>query len=305
MQNLFWKKNTKMVPVAEVPFAAEEEFEKFIVEEAPVLFEDIYVFKRQVRANGNIPDLLGVDRDNNVVIIENKNKEVTEDILPQILRYAIWAEDNPDSIRALWLESKDRPDDIEIDWDKLEIRILILAPKILLSVAKHVKKLNYAVDLIEVKKYKDGQQNFVLINRLEGEELAVKKIARGLEVYDKAFYEKTHNANSVAKYLALADDLSAITKSRGWKVEKKVNKNYIGFKYGGSLVFGIHWWGSRTFGIFVKIPKVMFSKIKRIIPYPSEYNERWKNLEVKVDETFNPKKLIQAFQMGYEYIIGK
>ena len=98
MQNFFWKKNENLVSIEEVPFRTEEELEKYVFGEQAELLEDIFVFKRQVRASRDIPDLIGVDRDNNVVIIENKNTEVTEDILPQILRYALWAETNPDSV---------------------------------------------------------------------------------------------------------------------------------------------------------------------------------------------------------------
>ena len=34
--------------------------------------------KRQVHVGKDIPDMIGVDRDNNIVIIENKNVAVTE-----------------------------------------------------------------------------------------------------------------------------------------------------------------------------------------------------------------------------------
>ena len=85
------------------------------------------------------------------LIIENKNIIVTEDILPQILRYAIWAETNPDSIKAMWLESEDRPEDIEVDWDSVEIRIIILAPSIKLTVSRLLRKINYNIELIEVR----------------------------------------------------------------------------------------------------------------------------------------------------------
>ncbi len=65
-----------------------------------------------------------VDCDARICIIELKNDEASEDILPQALGYAICAETNPDSIRAIWLESKQKPEDIEIDWDKLDIRVI-------------------------------------------------------------------------------------------------------------------------------------------------------------------------------------
>ena len=115
MYNIYFKnKQNKTTTAIEEPFKTEEEFEKYLME-TKELFSDIFILKRQVNTGRDIPDMIGVDRDNNIVIIENKNVLVTEDILPQVLRYAIWAETNPDSIKAMWLEAENRPDDIEID----------------------------------------------------------------------------------------------------------------------------------------------------------------------------------------------
>jgi len=40
----------------------------------------------------------------------------------------MWAETNPDSIKAIWLESKHKPEDIELDWDNLYVRAIVVAP---------------------------------------------------------------------------------------------------------------------------------------------------------------------------------
>lgn len=269
------------------------------------LLEDIFVFKRQVRASRDIPDLIGVDRDNNVVIIENKNAEVTEDILPQILRYALWAETNPDSIKALWLEVEDKPEDIEIDWDKLEIRIVVLAPRIQLSVARYVKKLNYKVDLIEVKRFVMKKDEFVLLNKLEEDQTTSKKVTKGLEEYDRSFYEKYRNKNSVKIFFSLASELEKIVKKANWKLEKKYNKHYVGFKHGFPNVFGVHWVGSKSLEVFLKIPQKDLLKMKRVIPYKLEYDVRWKQATIRVDEQFKMQKLVPACRMSYEYILGK
>jgi len=305
MQNFFWRKNEKMVSIEEIPFRTEEELEKYVFGEQAELLEDIFLFKRQVRASRDIPDLIGVDRDNNVVIIENKNAEVTEDILPQILRYALWAETNPDSIKALWYEVEDKPEDIDPDWDKLEIRIVVIAPKIQLSVARYVKKLNYKVDLIEVKRFAMKKDEFVLLNKLEEDHTTSKKVAKGLEEYDRAFYEKYRNKNSVKLFFSLTAELERIVKKSSWKLEKKYNKHYVGFKHGFPNAFGIHWVGSKSLEVFLKIPQKEFSKMHRVIPYKSEYDERWKQTTVRVDEKFKIQKLIPAFRMSYEYILGK
>ncbi|MBI2351405.1 MAG: hypothetical protein HYV00_08020, partial [Deltaproteobacteria bacterium] len=123
MQKLFWKsKRGKVIAATEVQFKTEEEFERYVLAAKEIL-SDIFILKRQVRAGRDIPDMVGIDQDNSAVIIENKNKPVDEEILPQIMRYAIWAETHQDTIKAWWLEAKDRPDEMEIDWDHLQIRL--------------------------------------------------------------------------------------------------------------------------------------------------------------------------------------
>ena len=61
-----------MVSAIETPFKTEDEFERYI-ETAKEVLSDIFILKRQVRAGGDIPDMVGIDRDNYVVVIENKN----------------------------------------------------------------------------------------------------------------------------------------------------------------------------------------------------------------------------------------
>ena len=122
MPNLFWKNNkNKTVNLVEQKFKSEEEFEKYIYNNKELL-SDIFIINRQIRARGGreIPDIIGIDNDGNVIIIEMKNTIVDENILPQVLKYALWAQTNPDSIKLLWSECKDKPEDIDIDWDNLD-----------------------------------------------------------------------------------------------------------------------------------------------------------------------------------------
>jgi RecB family endonuclease NucS len=105
MQNLYWKNSAgKTVNLVNTPFETEEKLESFVYQHQDLL-EDIFIFKRQIRSGSHqgIPDMLGVDQDGKICLIEIKNVTVSEDILPQVLQYAIWAETNPDSIKALWL----------------------------------------------------------------------------------------------------------------------------------------------------------------------------------------------------------
>src|SRR3990172_4204570 len=119
MANLFWKRSgKKTVNLLSEPFGSEELFEKTIFETREIL-EDIFLIKRQVRGGKKpgIPDIVGIDSNGDVCIIEMKNVPVNEDILPQVLSYAFWAQNNPDSIKNLWLEAPKQPEDVEFHSD--------------------------------------------------------------------------------------------------------------------------------------------------------------------------------------------
>jgi hypothetical protein len=306
MQSLFWKtKSGKVITAKETPFKTEDEFERYI-DTVKEIISDIFIIKRQVRTGTrtDIPDMVGVDRDNFVVIIENKNVLVDEAILPQILRYAIWAETNPDSIKAMWLEAKERPEDIKFDWDSLKIRVIVLAPSIKITVPRLVKKVGYKIDLIELKKFVVGQDEFVLVNKLEDLESEPKRATRGLEVYDRAYYEEWANHQSVETFFALEKELERIVRAESWNLEPKFNGGYMGFKFGFFNVFGIQWVGSKSLDVFVKLPKSQFGAAKRLCPYPSEYDERWKQVTIRVDEKLRLKKLVPVLQKAYKHFVG-
>ena len=126
MKNLYWNSNKEILSLVEQPFRSEAELEKYIFKNHDIL-GDISLIYRQIQTGSKqgIPDMLGVDQDARICLLELKNKPATEDILPQALRYAIWAETNPDSIKAIWLESKNKPEDNELDWDNLDIRVIL------------------------------------------------------------------------------------------------------------------------------------------------------------------------------------
>jgi hypothetical protein len=161
MSNLFWKTNTHTKALLETPFRSEEEFERIVFTTSELL-DDVFLIKRQVRGGvkPGIPDIVGVDGDGSICILEMKNVPVDAGIIPQVLEYAIWAETNPDSIKSLWLECDDKPEDLEMDWDDFEVRILIIAPSIHRTTLKFVERINYPVDLIEVKRWVRPRTNF-------------------------------------------------------------------------------------------------------------------------------------------------
>lgn len=307
MPNLFWRsKDNSTINLVETPFNSEDEFERYICDVGGIL-SDIFVLSRQVRTptRKDVPDIVGVDRDNNVVIIELKNQPVNEDIIPQVLRYAIWAETNPDSVRALWLEAKDIPDDINIDWDSLSVRIVVMAPAIPVTVLRLVNKINYDVELLEVQRFAVDQDEFILVNKREPEAPAKRRVTRGTPEYDKNFYKQHRNKESVETFFAVSDRIDAIISKHSWALEKKFNKGYIGYKHGFFNVFGLTWLGSKSFALFFKGPKEVMNKLKPQGWEPHRYEDEWKQVLYKIENERDPiEKLMPLFESAYKNIAG-
>jgi len=305
MANLFWKTSKGVKALLATPFKSEDEFEKVVFKNAELL-EDIFLLKCQVRGGSKtgIPDIIGIDTDGNICIIELNNCPVDSSIIPQVLEYAFWAETNPDSIKSLWLECENRPDNIEISWESVQVRILIIAPTILHSTLDLVVKINYPTDLIEVKRWVEGGNEILLVNRLEPE---VKKTTRPVSgqpaVYDKAFYRTLYNNKSVEDFMRYTQELSAYVKSKGWDLQPKYNKHYCGYKAGFFNAFGIKWIGSKTFGFFFKLTEKEAKKVK--IPM-TRYESLWGEAVYYIEPgktkiaTFAP-----LFAMAFKKISGE
>ena len=307
MPNLFWRsKDGRTNNLVETPFKSEDEFERYICDVGGILSE-IFILSRQVRtpSRKDVPDIVGVDRDNYVVIIELKNQPVNEDIIPQVLRYAIWAETNPDSIRALWLEAKEMPDDINIDWDNLNVRIIIMAPSIPISVLRLVNKINYDVELLEVQRFAVAEDEFILVNKREPEVPTKWRVTRGTPEYDKDFYKQHRNNQSVEMFFAVSDRIDTIVSRRGWPLEKKFNKGYIGYKHGFFNAFGLTWLGTKSFALFFKVPKEVAEKLQPDSWEPHRYEDEWKQVLFKIEKESDPiEDLMPLFEEAYMNIAG-
>lgn len=85
-------------------------------------------------------------------MVEIKDGMVAEDVISQVLRYALWIESYPDAVKSIWLENKDKVDldDFPFDWDKeFKIKIIIIGSSFKPSVQKLINRITYPVDLIE------------------------------------------------------------------------------------------------------------------------------------------------------------
>ncbi len=303
MANLFWKKQRTTRSLLATPFKTEEELER-IVFETPELLEDVFLIKRQVRRGGKagIPDIIGVDNDGNICIVEMKNATVDSSIIIQILEYANWAENQPDSIKSLWLECENKPEDISINWENLQVRIIVIAPKIDRSALSIGSKIAYQMDIIEVQRWVEGKSQLLLVNKLEEDFKRKPKIATGLVTYDKEFYKRQYNKNSVNEFIRYVREVEAIVKQKKWTLETKFNKHYCGFKAGFFNAFGIKWIGSKTFAFFFKLSEKEAKKIK--LPM-TKYENLWKEATYYIEPgKTRTKQFLPLFEMAYQKLTG-
>lgn len=255
--NLYWKSKDKTRNLVEEPFRSEAEFEEYLFQNQEILGGDVYIVHRQIRTGSKqgIPDMLGVDQDNTVCIIEVKNHEANEDVLPQALGYAVWAEANPDSIKAIWLESKKRPEEIELDWDNLNVRIILIAPSFKSTVPRLAGKIGYAVDLVQVRRYRYEEEEFLIVEEVEEKAGPRVSSTKVMGHWNWEFYESEHGNEATAQFRRIVEALDQFSKKRGWSVPYNLNKDYTGFKLGNRVVFDVAWSGSSAWVLRLKLPE--------------------------------------------------
>jgi hypothetical protein len=256
MQNLYWKAGGESRVLVEKPFPSEAEMEKYIFANQDLL-GDVSIIYRQIKTGQKqgIPDMLGVDQDARICIIELKNQTADEDILPQALGYAIWAETNPDSIKAIWLESKQKPENITIDWDKIDIRVILIAPAFKNTVSRMAGKIGYPIDLIEMRRYSFEENEFISVEFVE-EPISQRVIStKGVTNWDWNYYE----SEQVKQAVEMIDEYA---KKQGWNISYNINKYYTGFKLGNKVIFSVNWGGTYAWKVNLKISKEMASDFK-------------------------------------------
>jgi hypothetical protein len=309
MPEIFWKSQNDTVILEPKPFNSEDEFEDYLVNNTKIL-GDIFILSKQTRSGtGNErSDIIGIDNDNNIVLIELKNEKVREDIISQVLRYALWAETHPDSLQSLWLQCKDKPDELAINFENLSIKIMVIAPSINPSVARFVDKVTYPIELVEINRYQSKGEEFILVNPLEAEpEAKIKPVKIGQVNYTKKWYEENlgRNKDSIDPFFETVEKIDNLVSKKGWDVKKKLNKWYIGWKYGSLNVFGVTWIGTKSFAIFFKIEEEALKTID-VPTKPLRYENQWSQAIYKVDsDNYDVEALIPLFEASLKNITGQ
>ena len=305
MLNLYWKTNDQTRNLIPMPFKSENEFESYVFHNQELL-GDVFIIHRQIRTGNKqgIPDMIGVDKDARICIIEMKNVEVGEDILPQILGYAMWAETNPDSIKAIWLESKHKPEDIELDWDNLDVRAIVVAPGFRSTVLRMANKIGYPLDLVQIQRFTFEDDEFLLVEVLA--ELPSPKIisTKVMGIWDWEYYEKEHGKEATDQFRKAVDELHHFVQKNKWDIPYNLNKYYVGFKLGNRVIFSISWGGTHAWNVRMKIPQELASSFKsdnwETQRYDNDFHEalfKPKNRKSAGSSDLEPL-LIQAFVLN-------
>jgi len=71
---------------------------------------------------------MAVNRDGEIVIIGLKKDFADKEVISQILGYQIECRENIEVIKNLWHDSKNKPEDLEPDWENYNPRVMVVAP---------------------------------------------------------------------------------------------------------------------------------------------------------------------------------
>lgn len=308
MTNLYWKRRTETIALEAKPFKSETELEQYIYDNQEIL-GDINIIHRQIRTGSKqgIPDMIGIDQDSRICIIEVKNVEANESVLPQALGYAVWAEANPDSLRAIWLESKAKQETPEVDWENIQIRVILIAPSYKANVSSMAVKLGYAVDLVQVCRYSHNKAEFLLVDVLDKPTNNRAALTKVLEEWSWESYENEHSKEATLQFKKMVEEIEKFSKKHKWALPYNLNKYYTGFKLGTRVVFSVHW--ASTYNWYVKlkisenVAKAFKGKYWEYQRYDTIFNEALFRLK-------NPQKPIIAEIGGYlikayENVFGK
>jgi len=309
MLNLYWRSKDETRSLAEKPFKSESELEQYVFDNQELLGGDISVIYRQIRTGSRqgIPDMLGVDQDSRVCLIELKNAEADEDILPQAVGYAIWAETNPDSVKAIWLESQKKPDGVVPDWDNLDIRIILIAPSFKNTVARMAGKLGYKVDLVQIGRYSAKQEEFLVVDVVEAKPPGKGKPTKPMGEWSWEFYKNEHGEEAALQFRKAVDAVAALVRKQGWELPYNLNKHYTGFKLGNRVVFNVAWGGTFTWNLRFKLPESVARRFKGRHWEFQRYNDIFGEALFRPLKPDSPEmaELKPIFLEAYRYVSGR
>ena len=307
MARLYRLERTGDITTAEEkPFTSEvDEMEPFVKKNHRIL-GDVFIFGEQTSSSSKDKrtDLLAVDRDGQFLIIELKKDHVGSEILPQVLGYQLWWKKHPDSAKSLWMQRRDRPDDVEPDWGSYDPKVVVVAPSFDDELVEISADRNLGFRFVEVARYEHSESTFVAVNEVALPRTRVSPVSTQQD-YDWNWYAENvaYTDAEVDIARSLFEGITRLCKERNWNLEPKFNKNYVSFKHGGSRPF---WLEFRHKGK-VAVSTILWDEKDD----PSEktatkwqWDKNWKFWYTEVDDaSFDVKTLTPALEAAYKAAI--
>ena len=216
-------KDGKLEKFKKISVDKEKKIEDFIETHSNVLGEDIFVIGRQVSTPVGIPDIVGVDKNGNLVIAELKKGLPARKIVAQILDYAVWGEDlRYDDLNKIAKENHlvGFPDlykkfekmhgNIPDPFNQYQ-RLYIISEEFdskTVEICRYLKRNGIDISCIEINFHKSGEHEIVDINLIVGseetksEEFGVDKSSQRL-TWEERFEQKATKENkaNITKFI--------------------------------------------------------------------------------------------------------
>lgn len=299
---------SEKINMNEIEVHPEEEIENIIFKNN--ILPDVLLLKRQLQTYNKDSriDIVGLDAENNILVVEIKDGMVAEDVISQVLRYALWIESYPDAVKSIWLENKDKVDldDFPFDWDKeFKIKIIIIGSSFKPSVQKLINRITYPVDLIEFKKFNDDINDYIFLNNvLIEDEKSYKPVDTDI-IIDKEYYKNKFDPETVEELWKLCHRIEKYIDDKGWKLKRNNTKNYVTFKYGFPSVFIVEFRGMKHLSLIFKVTPQMIKNIE-IKDFNCTYQEGWKQISYDIPSgNIDLHVFDELFEASYKNITGK
>lgn len=203
--------------------------------------------------------------------------------------------------QAIWLESKQKPEGITIDWDNLDIRIILIAPAFKQNVSRMSRKIGYPVDLVQIRRYSYEEEEFVLVEVLE-EEIKKISITKAAEDWSWEYYEKEHGMEATNQFRKIVELIDEFNKKQNWDLPYNLNKYYTGFKNGNRVVFSVGWGGTYSWHVKFKVSEALAKSFKGNLwefqRYDNSFNEAL--FRTSKPNVSSVEELITLFKAAYE-----
>jgi hypothetical protein len=204
------------------------------------------------------------------------------------------------------LEAKSRPEDVQLDWDSLEIRIIVIAPSYRANVLKMAGKINYPVDLVQIQRFSFEEEEFVLVETLEDSIIGKPTTTKVMGDWSWEYYEKEHGKEAAQEFHQVVNQLEEFVKKQGWNLTYNLNKYYTGFKIGNKVIFDVSWESTKTWSIHMKIPPEIAEKFHGKTWKYQKYNATFKNSYFRIipGSVIDISELYEMLKAAYRNVSG-